>query len=270
VTAPAAEGFVTRHRFVLLLGTLVGFYVVAPIVEELRERLQPAAPPVVEGTLFLAVLLGAVASVARGRAWVLFALLLGLPVVALWLTGVVVESDGVAVVRHVFLAALLVYVMWVMLRVIFDSRQVTVNTVAASLCIYLLLGLVWALAYSVLDVLDPGAFTCTAAAARPPFRLQVESGNSTVVYFSFVTLTTLGYGDIVPTSPISRMLASTEAITGQLYLAVPVARLVGMHIAYSMGQAPAPAGEPGAEERMHDQHHQKPPGSAGAGLLPRP
>ena len=54
--------------------------------------------------------------------------------------------------------------------------------------------------------------------------------------FSFATLTTLGYGDIVPTSPISRMLASVEAITGQLYLAVLVARLVGLHIAESLDQ----------------------------------
>ncbi len=53
------------------------------------------------------------------------------------------------------------------------------------------------------------------------------------VYFSFVTLTTLGYGDIVPTSATARMLAAAEAVTGQLYLAVLVARLVGLHISQS-------------------------------------
>jgi hypothetical protein len=56
------------------------------------------------------------------------------------------------------------------------------------------------------------------------------------MYFSFATLTTLGYGDIVPTSPVSRMLASVEAIAGQLYLAVLVSRLVGLHIAEPIDQ----------------------------------
>ena len=71
-------------------------------------------------------------------------------------------------------------------------------------------------------------------------------GETTSLYFSFATLTTHGYGDIVPTSPISRMLASMEAITGQLYLAVLVARLVGMHIVYSMDHEQAHSREPGS------------------------
>jgi hypothetical protein len=237
---PGAERFISRQRFVLLFGTLVAFYVLATILHQFREGLHPAVPPVVEGILFLALLLGAVVSVSKSRAWIVFGLLLGLPVVVLWLVGVAVESEGVAVSRHLFLAAFLGYAIWVMLRAIFHSRQVTFNTVCASLCIYLLLGLVWALAYSVVDVLDPGAFTCTVAAGRYPPLLRVGRGNTAALYFSFATLTTLGYGDIVPTSPISRMLASIEAVTGQLYLAVLVARLVGMHIVHSMGQEQTP------------------------------
>src|SRR5262249_49800773 len=120
-----------------------------------------------------------------------------------------------------------------------ESRQVTVNIVCASLCIYLLLGLVWALAYSVDDVLDPSAFTCTVRAGNPGPRLRLGRGGTELLYFSVSTLTTLGYGDIVPTSPICRMLASVEGLTGQLYLAVLVARLVGMHVAYSMAQEQA-------------------------------
>ncbi len=57
-----------------------------------------------------------------------------------------------------------------------------------------------------------------------------------MLYFSFSTLTTLGYGDIVPVSPLARMLTSVEAITGQLYLTVLVARLVGLHITESLSQ----------------------------------
>jgi hypothetical protein len=242
---PGAESFVSRQRFVLLFGVLMVFYVLRPVLHQIREGLPPAVPPFVEGVLFMALLLGTVVSVSKSRAWVLFALLLALPAVVLWFVGIVVGSGGVEVICPLFLIAFLGYVTWVLLRAIFGSRHVTFNTVCASLCIYLLLGLVWALAYSVVDVLDPAAFTCTVQAGKHPPRLRVGGGDTAVLYFSFATLTTLGYGDIVPTSPISRMLASLEAVTGQLYLAVLVARLVGLHIVHSLEQEQARGSESG-------------------------
>jgi hypothetical protein len=235
VQAPP-EGFVSRYGFVLLFGTLGVFYVLAPIVHQFREGLHPLVPTVVEGLLFLGVLLAAVVSTSKGRAWIPFALLLGLPAVALWLVGLFVVAEGIALASQMFLAVFLGYTIAVMLEAIFTSRRVTFNTVCASLCVYLLLGLIWALAYSLVDVLDPAAFTYTVAGGKHPPLLRVGRGDIAVLYFSFTTLTTLGYGDIVPTSPVSRMLASSEAIVGQLYLAVLVARLVGMHIVHSMEQ----------------------------------
>jgi hypothetical protein len=71
---------------------------------------------------------------------------------------------------------------------------------------------------------------------RPSFTRFGKGSSTHVLYFSFTTLTTLGYGDIVPVSAIARALTSIEAITGQIYLAVLVARLVGLNIAESMGQ----------------------------------
>jgi hypothetical protein len=265
---PGAESFVSRHRFVLLFGVLVAFYVLTPIVDQLREALHPAMPPVVEGILFLAVLVGTVVSVSKGRAWVVFALLLAFPALVLWLLGLVVASGGVGVIRHLLVIAFLGYVIWVMLLAIFASRQVTFNTVCASLCIYLLLGLVWALAYSVVDALDPAAFTWTVDGGKHPSWMQVP-GDTEVLYFSFTTLTTLGYGDIVPTSPISRMLASIEAITGQLYLAVLVARLVGMHIVSSMSQEQTRGRETDDETRMRDLTSREPATNTATKTPPR-
>jgi hypothetical protein len=225
---------------------------VATIVHQVRERLRPSFPLITEGVLFLALLMGAVVSISQGRGWKVFALLLGLPAVALWLTGVVVDSDAAVVVCHLFLAAFLGYVIWVMLRAIFDSRRVTFNTVCASLCIYLLLGQVWALAYSVVYVFDPAAFISTVGGGKSPSWQRVGQVDTGGLYFSFATLTTLGYGDIVPTSPLSRMLACAEAITGHLYLAVLVARLVGMHIVHSTGQEELHGREPQDEGRTRD------------------
>jgi len=249
--SPPTSGFVSRHRFILLFCALVVFYVLMPILHEARAFLHPALPPAAEGAMFLIMLLGTVVSISKGRVWIVFALLLGLPALVLWFVGFMVESDRVAlrvtVVDHLFLAAFLVYVIWVMLRSIFDSRQVTFNSVCASLCVYLLLGLVWALFYSVSAALEPASFKYTVDPTQEPLLLRVFRGDSpAVLYFSFVTLTTLGYGDIVPTTPISRMLASIEAIVGQLYLAVLVARLVGMHIVHSMEQEKAEPAKPEA------------------------
>jgi hypothetical protein len=98
------------------------------------------------------------------------------------------------------------------------------------------MGLVWALAYSVVAVLNPDAFTWTVA-GKPAPSFRIGSGDTGMLYFSFATLTTLGYGDVVPTSPTSRVLATTEAIAGQLYLAVLVARLVGLQISESIEQS---------------------------------
>src|SRR5262249_15796911 len=112
---------------------------------------------------------------------------------------------------------------------------VSVNTLCAALSVYLLLGVLWALAYSVIDWLDPSAFTSSLSESR--VALRIGRGNSTaVLYFSFTSMTSLGSGDTLPTSPASRMLAGLEGIVGQLYLTVLVARLVGLHIADSLRQ----------------------------------
>jgi hypothetical protein len=257
---PATHGFLGRHRFVVLFGLLVLFYVLVPILHHARDALHPAAPPLVEGILFIALLSWAVVTVSTGRAATIIAVLLGLSLVVLWVGGVFVGGDSLVVARYGFGAGFFAFAIWMMLLFIFASRRVTFNTVCASLCVYLLLGLVWALAYSAVDVLSPGAFTWTVT-ARPAPVLRVGRGDAAVLYFSFATLTTLGYGDIVPTAPLSRMLASVEAVAGQLYLAVLVARLVGLHIVHSIEQGPNiephPNGEAAARRvgREQDADH---------------
>jgi hypothetical protein len=250
VTAHAsADGFVTRHRFVLLFGMLLLFFVLVPIDHQLRQIYAPDSPPIVEECVFIGVLAMAVVSVSKDRPWKIFTLVLGLPAATLGIVKVLNIFQGLLIIRHLFAAAFLSYVISVMLVVIFTSRRVTADTVCASLCIYLLLGVVWAMGYSVIDILDPEAFRFTLTGPSPVIRMG--SGASTaVLYFSFATLTTLGYGDIVPISPMARMLAVLEAITGQLFLAVLVARLVGMHIVHSMDQGQVGANPQEQEKTM--------------------
>lgn len=104
-------------------------------------------------------------------------------------------------------------------QVIFSPGPVSLNRVMGALCIYLLLGTLWSLFYAFIEYLIPDAF-------RYPGHAPGEV-ISHFLYFSFVTLTTLGYGDLTPVHPVARTFAYLEAVIGQLFLAVLVAALVG-------------------------------------------
>ena len=104
----------------------------------------------------------------------------------------------------------------------FRSALVNVHRIQGAVAAYLLFGLTWAAAYQLVDALAPGSFA-GAPTAAPDSRLWI--------YFSFVTLTTVGYGDVTPVHPAARSLALLEALTGQLYPAILLARLVSLQAA---------------------------------------
>jgi hypothetical protein len=114
---------------------------------------------------------------------------------------------------------------------VFRSREITTESLAGAICAYLLIGALWADVFSILETVRPGSFssvtaTSDAVTAVESARLQVAQFS----YFSFVTLSTLGYGDITPLTRPARNLAALEAIFGQLYLAFLIARLVSQKV----------------------------------------
>lgn len=112
---------------------------------------------------------------------------------------------------------------------VFAEGDVNLDRIVGAICIFLVLGLLWAMIYAFLEILQPGSFSISAA--QNPGVQQETLGD--LLYFSYVTLTTLGYGDVVPVTDPSRMLATIEALMGQLYIAIVIARLVGLHISQS-------------------------------------
>jgi hypothetical protein len=115
------------------------------------------------------------------------------------------------------------------------ERRVTLDTIASALATYLLFGLVWALFYVFFEHFDPDAFAglsrhVETGLGNPGEKSQLKA----MLYYSFTTLTTLGYGDIIPVNPLVRSLAVLEAAFGQIYMAILVARLVGIHTANAM------------------------------------
>ncbi len=115
-------------------------------------------------------------------------------------------------------------------RQVLFTGEITGNKIIGAVCIFILIGLIWTIMYLLLLEFEPGTLNNVSKA-------EWYNNISSVVYFSFVTLTTLGYGDISPALPVAQFLAYTEALMGQFYIAVMVASLVGVRIAsFSSGQ----------------------------------
>lgn len=130
-------------------------------------------------------------------------------------------SDALFIWREAFsLVMLLLFAILVSART-YRRGPVTYRRIQGAIAVYLLLGLVWAHAYQLLYLIDPKAFS---GAINEATELH------TWIYYSFVTLVTMGYGDITPVHTLARSLAISEALTGQLYLAVTLARLVALQI----------------------------------------
>ena len=114
---------------------------------------------------------------------------------------------------------------FLLLAISFTLKQIAIatdispNRLVGAVCVYLLLGVIWAVAYTMLEMISPGSF----GGFTP---LQGRGWDSEWLYFSFVTMTTLGYGDILPVSATARALAYMQAVFGQLYVAILVAGLV--------------------------------------------
>lgn len=106
---------------------------------------------------------------------------------------------------------------------IIKTKSVTTDTIFGSMCVYLLIGLVFALIYQLIEIVNPGSFYYVLAASN-----DFSFASYDFYYFSFVTLTTLGYGDILPVTYLAKSVVIVESITGIFYLATLVARLISV------------------------------------------
>ncbi len=128
--------------------------------------------------------------------------------------------------------AIMLYAVGVLLQAILGGGRVTIETLQAALCVYLLLGMIWSHLYSLTQLLWPDAIRVTIDPTAPTDGYKLLKYEFLhMLYFSYATLTTVGMESVVPVSNVARMLVCFEAITGQVYLTMLIARLVGMHIA---------------------------------------
>ena len=153
----------------------------------------------------------------------IIAALLALPAFAIMWTSHFVDIGGFEHVKNLFGMLFMLYLTILFLEHFFRQDEINREVIFGSLVVYLLMGLMWGYGYTLLEHLLPGSFTHPAGLSE----LNLDAFD----YFSFVTMTTLGYGDITPASDSARAMVMIQAVTGQVYLAVLVARLVGINIA---------------------------------------
>lgn len=205
-----------KWRFMRLLVLLLGWLVLSPLFEEfLKLRL-------LEGLFFTAIFIYAAYSFNRSKALVAAAVSLAVPAIALFWLKPFIDAQWVEISGGLCGTAFMAIIIVAILHYIFLQQDVSADLIAGAIVAYLLMALMWSLLYGVLEAAHPGSFNL------PNGTLQTQPG--LFRYFSIVTITTVGYGDITPVTPSARAFANLEAVVGQLYLVILVSWLVGMYV----------------------------------------
>lgn len=174
----------------------------------------------------------AFAIIWRDRSLRIAGLVLGTPaIVGVWMN-LTHDTEPPAPVQAAYFLVIALFLsttIVAILRGVYQRETVTLDSIYAAFCSYLLIGIVFANLYALLEVVTPGSFSMTES-LQGKFESLVGS-HYLLVYFSMITLTTVGFGDITPANEASRGLALMEAVLGQFYIAVLVAELIGRRVA---------------------------------------
>ena len=212
--------FYHENKFLVMLLALVGVILFHPLIDNIVN-----IQFLIE--IFISLLfLSCIFAVSVKKHHLIIAALLALPTFTIMWTSHFVDIGGFEHVKNLFGMLFMLYLTILFLEHFFRQDEINREVIFGSLVVYLLMGLMWGYGYTLLEHLLPGSFTHPASLSE----LDLDAFD----YFSFVTMTTLGYSDITPASDSARAMVMIQAVTGQVYLAVLVARLVGINIAQEL------------------------------------
>ena len=207
-----------KDRFLFVLIALLSFLILSPLLKGfigLSTLLD----------IFLTIVfISSIYAVSQKKHHLIIAVLLVLPLLLSIGAKYFIESTALSIVGTFSGILFFGFMVVTILSFVLQQAKVTLNVIYAAVVVYLSLAMMWGMIFILMEILQPGSITVG----------QTGEGTFHLFYFSFVTITTLGYGDITPTTDIARSLALLEAVIGQIYLVVLVARLMGIHIAQSM------------------------------------
>ena len=209
-----------KRRFLYLLVMILSLLVISPLVDEfIRLRF-------LIDIFWSAVFVAAVYAISHKKGHLFIGALLAFFMLGSVWSRYFLEHTGLYVFGDICGAVFFGLAIFHILIFIYNQHQVSSDLIMGAVLVYLLMGVVWTFIISIVETLHPGSYAMT----------QIESGRLTehFLYYSFVTMTTLGYGDITPVTRLARSLCILQAVIGQVYLVVAVAWLVGMHVSQSM------------------------------------
>lgn len=210
-------------RYLNLLVAIVGMMIISPFTS------RSPALRIVNNIVLTLVLLSVVNTVKRQRATLLIGLVLGVPWVLLaWLHLIfsITIHPGILSLSSMIFDG---YIIFILLRNIIRAKKITADILYGAVSGYILLGIFFTSLYLFLDAITPTELFVYAGAGTTGGLID----GTGMFYFSFVTLTTLGYGDIQPVADVSKIFAVIEAMTGVLYSAALIGRLIGLYVAQS-------------------------------------
>ena len=211
----------SKERFLILMGLIMALLVLGPILEKfvaIRILIDIFLTAIVLSMLYIATYKKRLVQIGRLLAMVM--------IISLWLK--YFFNYEVFAATSMMIGVLFTIVVTAhTLAFIIKSETVTREVIYAAMVIYLLVAQLWALVYTFLDLIDPASFNLP----------QGQSDFLIFEYYSFVTLTTLGYGDITPLTKVAKAFSVLEAVVGQLYLVVVVAWFVGMYVSRKSGNS---------------------------------
>jgi voltage-gated potassium channel len=219
-----------RWKFTILLVTLLLLFIVHPIVNDTEHPIS-----FFYHALLLAVFAAVIFALFQRRETRVGALVLGIP------TGVGILANYFwapsnyllgSLLFHLFPMLFLGYTVVAILRIIFEEKGVSADSINGAFCGYLLLGLMFGHVFCLVEAFHPGSFHMADHVG--PLLLEDDHRHFRLTYFSLVSLTTLGYGDITPRSGPARSLACVEAIVGQFYVAVVIAELIALKVSAAL------------------------------------
>jgi voltage-gated potassium channel len=229
------------RKYQLLFVVLIALLVVYPLLRSAYTG------RLLSDVLYTILFVAALLVIFTDRAFRLLALVLGIPtLLGAWVGYALPGLPQLPffVGFHLVAAAFLGFAVTTILRTIFREKTISADSIYGAFCGYLLVGLIFGHLYRCLEALSPGSFN-----GNTDFMAHVQDERYThflLVYFSFVTLTTVGYGDITPASEATRGLAVVEAIIGQFYLAVLIGELIGKRVSQVLSDRQASPPNPPA------------------------
>lgn len=215
-----------RRPFGLLLGALIIFLTLIPIVGNTPTG------KILVSVGFTGILVAGLGVVRQSHRFMLIAVVLVVAnLVAQWLEQFIhTDASESRILRSALGALYFTYLVVALVRLLVHEREVTLDTILGGINVYLLIAVVFAQLHSMVETVVPGSYQQGGVPLDQIPGLADGPPPATFLYFSFVTVTTLGYGDVSPITPIAEFMSVAEAVIGQLYVAILIGGLVALLI----------------------------------------